>query len=122
LICLLLLVVTEQGAHAGSSDFVSRPKGWMILLPPLSRPDHITGERTILTSAPDKQWTAIVVRGYDGGAYDFSDEHGCEATKTAWWMKLYKESYSSDAAVGSRNMLAKAKCLPDDGRRHVLAR
>lgn len=120
LVCFLLFLIVAPRAHAGNSDFVSRPKGWMILLPPLSHPDHITGAQDILTSAPNKQWTAIVVRGYDGGAYDFSDEHECKLTMSGLAMKLYNDS--SQEASRELHLLSKAKCVRDDGRRHVLAR
>lgn len=118
-VCVLLSLIAISQARAGDSDFVARPKGWMILLPPLSRPDHITGEQNILTSAPDRQWSAIVVRGYDGGSYDFSDEHGCKLTMSVLAIKLYNDT--SEAASRELHLLASAKCVRDDGRRHVLA-
>ena len=121
LICFLFFIIAAPQARAGDSspNFVSRPTGWMILMPPFGRPDHITGEQKILTAAPDKQWTAIVLRGYDGGAYDFADQHRCNLMLTLLGMRLYKDT--SEAGLRRLHLLSTAKCVRDDGRRHVLA-
>jgi hypothetical protein len=120
LLLLLFYCAAVRQARADGSDFVSRSKGWMILLPPLSRPDHITGEQTILTSAPDKKWTAIVLRGYDGGSYDFADEHTCKLMLKSLAMRLYNGSEETTLKTRHLHLLSTAKCVRDDGRRHVL--
>ena len=50
-----------------------------------------------------------MLRGYDGGAYDFADQHRCNLMLTALGMKLYQDT--SEAALRRLHLLSTAKCV-----------
>jgi len=85
----------------------------MILVPPLGPPDHITGEREILTSAPDNKWTAMLARGYDRAMYDFVDEKDCDLARALEVIRL-------DQVGMKLPGFADSKCVRDDGRHHIV--
>jgi hypothetical protein len=112
----LLLIAGTRPILAAQSDYVPRTKGWMMLIPPLGSLDRSTGERRILKDTPKKKWTGIVIRGYDGKAYDFVDQDTCQVGMSALVMKLYEDNDPQYRA------LSLGKCVQDDGRRNVVIR
>lgn len=112
----LLLIGGVGPILAAQTDYVARPKGWMMLVPPLGGIDHSNGQRKILKDSPKKRWTGILIRGYDGKAYDFVDQDTCQVGMSALVMKLYEDNDPQYRA------LSLGKCVQDDGRRNVVIR
>jgi hypothetical protein len=113
LLCLLLSAIRPARAD---SAFVVRPKGWMMLIPPLGTPDPVTGEQDILSSAPEKKWSGVVIRGQDGKNYDFVSEDTCTGAAM-----MIRDKFRADGDRGRMYLFINAKCVRDDGRRHVIA-
>jgi len=94
-LCLRACAVFAASVRAGP-DYVARPRGWFILVPPLSKPDPLTGARSVDERASQKRWSAMVIRGRDGHDYDFAGEDLCKG-----WLVLVSHNlyYNTSATV-----------------------
>jgi len=97
------------------SSYVRRPKGWFVLVPPLTKPDPVTGARYVDAVASQRRWYAMIIPGSDGHNYDFADEKLCNAWKDSTGMKLSKLHNTLPL-----RWLGRSKCAKDDNRRSVI--
>ena len=102
-------------AVSGDDSYVRRPQGWFILVPPLTKPDPVTGAQSIDDSAPQKHWSAMVIRGRDGHDYDFAEQYLCQTWINVTGLKLYEQSYSFPL-----HWLSKSRCARDDTGHSVM--
>ncbi|HEV3109921.1 MAG TPA: hypothetical protein VGY99_05450 [Candidatus Binataceae bacterium] len=91
-------------------------------MPPLSKPETLTGKQYVDERAPRKRWSAVVARGRDGHDYDFAGEAVCKS-----WMGFVSVNLLSDNSGGGiynkafpRQWLAKSRCAKDDNRKSVM--
>jgi hypothetical protein len=121
---LAVCMIVAAAAHAGP-DYVPRPQGWFILVPPLTQTGPLTGKRYVDTSAPQERWSAMVIRGRDGHNYDFAANDVCIAWKNVIGPNLYQDADPTTAfhygdADFARSWLAKSRCARDDKRDSVI--
>jgi len=116
---LAACIVLAVSAHADSS-YIRRPQGWFLLVPPLTKPDPVTGLRYVDDAAPESKWTGMVIKGYDGNEYDFADQNACQAWKSVAFMKFFHLFSGSDQDRFAAHWLSKSHCAQDDKRRRVI--
>ena len=102
------------GSSLADPGYVQRPKGWFLIVPPLTKPDPANGKRYVDKSAPEERWFAMVIRGSDGHYYDFADENRCEAWKNATIVKFSKLSKTLPLL-----WVGRSKCTKDDNRHRI---
>ena len=105
--------------------YVHRPRGWFILVAPLSEPDRLTGKRHVDVSAPQARWSAMVVRGGDGHNYDFASNDDCVAWKRAMGLDVYQSAHPGQAGNhdDAKRVVAwvdKSRYAKDDNRQSVI--
>jgi hypothetical protein len=84
-------------------------------VPPLTKPDPVTGQRYVNASAPEKHWFAMIIHGSDGHNYDFADENLCDAWKNATIVKLSKLPKTLPLL-----WVGRSKCAKDNNRRSII--
>jgi hypothetical protein len=115
-LCFVACAVFAASVRA-NPDYVRRPQGWFILLPPLSKPDPLTGAQSVDEHASQKRWSAMVIRGRDGHDYDFAGEDMCKSCLVVVGVNL---SYNKPGVTFPRQWLAKSRCAKDDYRKSVM--
>jgi hypothetical protein len=94
-------------------------------VPPLTKPNPLTGTKHVDDSAPQERWSAMVLHGRQGHNYDFAASDGCVAWKNLIGPNLYQGAdpttalHYGDAEFAGR-WLAKSRCAKDDNRRAVI--
>ena len=119
---LAVYMIVAAAAHAGP-DYVARPRGWFLLVPPLTKASPLSSKRYVDTSAPQERWSAMVIYGRDGRNYDFSANDVCVAWKTATGVTLYSDpaiALQSGNAEFARRWMDTSRCARDDNRRSVI--
>lgn len=87
----------------------------MILIPPLGKPDPVTGSQAILSSAPEDKWNGVVIRGRDGKTYDFVDENTCRGVAL-----VIRDRFREDGDRFRMYLFLNAKCIRDDRKHHII--
>lgn len=114
--CIFAACLTFAAAASADDSYVRRPQGWFVLVPPLTASDPVTGAQSVDDSAPQKRWSAMIIRGRDGHNYDFYDEDTCKMWINLLGMRLYQMPGGTANAL----WLAKSKCTKDDNRHSVI--
>jgi hypothetical protein len=116
-----------------NGGMVGRSKGWLLILPPLSPPDRLTGERHVVLAAPTARWVGLVFRGYDGRVYEPINELICNLyldgfrriLQRASGVDLFSSSDRLGIVSGYRDLaveIENARCVQDVGRRGMIVR
>jgi len=105
--------------------YVHRPRGWFILVAPLTEPNQLTGKRHVNLSAPQARWSAMVVRGGDGHNYDFASNDDCVAWKRTMGLEVYQGAHPGKAGNydDAKRVIAwvdQGRCVKDDNRQSVI--
>ncbi len=122
-LCLVACAVFAASVCAGS-DYVARPQGWFILVPPLSKPDPLTGAQSVDERTSQKRWSAMVIRAREGHDYDFAGKDLCKGRLVLVSHNLYSNTaatvFPSPARLLPRHWLAKSRCAKDENRKFVM--
>jgi hypothetical protein len=121
---LAVCTIVGASAHAGP-DYVPRPQGWFILVPPLTKAGPLSSKRYVDTSADQERWSAMVIHGRNGHNYDFAANDVCVAWKEVIGPNLYQDADPTTAlhygdAEFARRWVAKSRSAKDDNRRAVI--
>jgi hypothetical protein len=105
--------------------YVHRPKGWFILVAPLTKSNQLGSQRHVDLSAPQARWSAMVVRRGDGHNYDFASNDDCLMWKRAMGLEIYQSAHPGQAGNydDAKSVMAwvdKSRCARDDNRQSVV--
>jgi hypothetical protein len=115
-------MILAAAANA-APDYVPRPQGWFLLVPPLTKPKPLTAKQHVDYSAPQERWSAMIIRGRDGRNYDFAGNDVCLAWKTLIGLNLRQDPtiglHHADTTF-ALDWLAKSRCVKDNNRHSVI--